>query len=152
MDVKLINPFLESVLTVAPQLGFSEVYRKDLSLVKNVEQSGVIVNIGLIGSLRGNVVFSFTDESAKGIVSKMMMGMPVEELDEMSLSALKELTNMVSGTAATLYEGVGVVGMDISIPTLITGGSLVVNLSDGMNLKAVMSLDGFLVDVIISLE
>lgn len=152
MDVKLINPFLESVLTVVPQLGFSEVFRKDLSLVKNVEQSGVIINIGLIGSLRGNVVFSFTSDSAKGIASKMMMGMSVEELDEMSLSALKELSNMVSGTAATLYEGVGVVGMDISIPTLITGESLVVNLSDGMNLKAVMSLDGFLVDVIISLE
>ena len=44
----------------------------------------------------------------------MMMGMPVTELDEMSQSALSELSNMLTASAATSFSNLGIT-IDINI-------------------------------------
>ena len=124
MDVKNINPFVESFFSIMPQLGFSEVRKGQLSLKdKDLVCSGVIMIVGIVGGIKGNVAYSLDIESAKQIASKMMMGMPVEEFGEMEKSALSELSNMLTANAVTLFSGIGVL-IDISTPTLLQGENI----------------------------
>ena len=73
--------------------------------------------IGVSGQLQGNVLYGFGSGTASAVASRMM-GEPVEELDEMSLSAIGELANMITGNAATQLATAGY-NCDISPPVLI---------------------------------
>lgn len=121
MDVKNVNPFIESFTTVMPQLGFAQTKKGNLSL-KDMElvTSGVVILVGIVGDIKGNVVYSLDIESAKKVASTMMMGMPVDEFDEMSKSAISELANMLTANAATIFSNIGT-RIDISTPTLLHG-------------------------------
>lgn len=142
MDVKFLLPFVEAIANVLPQLGFQSVSKSGLKMTKGVVNSqGVIVNIGLIGMLSGNVIYNISYESAKQVASKMMMGMPVPEFDAMAQSAVSELGNMLAANAAIALEGLGV-QIDISPPTLIVGDSFVSPDSNAQNIVVDMKVDG----------
>lgn len=121
MDVKYVNPFIDSFQLVMPQLGFNTVQVGGLSAKsKEVITSGALVIVGVVGDIKGNVVYTVDTEVAKQIASTMMMGMPVEEFDDMAKSALSELTNMLTASAVTMLADTGV-KIDISTPTLLHG-------------------------------
>jgi chemotaxis protein CheX len=58
----------------------------------------------------------------------MMMGMEVGEVDEMSQSALSELTNMLTANAATNFYNLGI-NIDISTPALFYGDNITAKMS-----------------------
>ena len=60
-----------------------------------------------------------------GIVGKMMGGMEVTELDEMSKSAIAELGNMITGNALARFEKENL-HLDISPPTVMTGKGITI--------------------------
>lgn len=121
MDVKYINPFLDSVLNVMPQLGITDIKKGKLSVKgKLINSPGVLINVGIVGDLRGNVIYGIDMECAKKIASTMMMGMPVNELNEMAQSAISELTNMLTANASIGLSDQGIT-IDISTPTLMYG-------------------------------
>jgi chemotaxis protein CheX len=121
MDDKYIKPFVDSVLTVLPQLGITDIQLGRIyERGRNLETPGIIVILGLIGDIRGNVIYGITEECASGIASVMLMGMEIPSFDEMAQSAISELTNMLTANASTEFAGVGV-NIDISTPTLMTG-------------------------------
>ncbi len=62
--------------------------------------------IGVSGSLQGNVLYGFTSGTALAIAS-VMVGEEVTALDDMSLSALGEIANMITGNAATHLAAAG---------------------------------------------
>ncbi|OYO51496.1 chemotaxis protein CheX, partial [Lachnotalea glycerini] len=129
MDIKYINPFIASFTTVMPQLGFNSIKKGNLSVKgKELISSGVIIVVGIVGAIKGNIVYVLDKEHAKKIASTMMMGMPVEELDEMAKSALSELTNMLTANAATCFSTSGI-PIDISTPTLLHGSNVTVEMS-----------------------
>ena len=121
LNVECINPFLMAATSI-----MRDTCQVDMKIgkpyVKNSEfgQDSVLIMIGVTGEMRGQVMISFTYEKALEIASKMMMGMPVTELDEMSTSAISELGNMIMGNAATLLSTKGV-GIDITPPTICRG-------------------------------
>ncbi|GFZ30686.1 chemotaxis protein CheX [Clostridium zeae] len=121
MDVKYINPFLDAFSNVFPQLGINEI-RKGSVRVKeaSVESPGVIIILGIVGDVKGNVIYTTTIDAAKSIAQIMMMGMPVPELNEMAQSAISELTNMLTANACISFEREGI-HIDISTPTLMYG-------------------------------
>ena len=53
----------------------------------------------------------------------MMMGMPVTEFDEMSKSAISEMSNMIMGNAATILYNRGI-NIDITPPSLLMGENM----------------------------
>ena len=56
--------------------------------------------IGVSGRLEGNVLYGFSGESAQSIVG-VMLGEPVSTVnDELALSAIGEIGNMITGNAA----------------------------------------------------
>lgn len=152
MDVKHVNPFVESFATVIPQLGFKGVRKGNLSVKgKDLVCSGVIIIVGIVGAIKGNVVYTMDIESAKKIASTMMMGMPILELDEMGKSALAELTNMLTATAATCFSKVGI-SIDISTPTLLYGENISVKMSSSQVLCIQLLADEIPIDINMSFE
>jgi len=67
----------------------------------------VSIAIDIFGEFVGEVVFTMEEPVGCFIASKMMGGMPVPTLDEMSQSAVSEMANMISGNVATIFFGKG---------------------------------------------
>ena len=152
MDIKYINPFIESFATVMPQLGFSDVRKDNLTLKKQeLVNTGVVIIVGIVGAIHGNVVYVLDFESAKKIVSTMMMGMPVNELDEMAQSALSELTNMLTANAATVFSSLGI-PVDISTPTLLYGNNIAIKMSSNQVLSIQLLADEIPIEVNIAFQ
>ncbi|ROR30632.1 chemotaxis protein CheX [Mobilisporobacter senegalensis] len=152
MDVKHVNPFIEAFATVIPQLGFKTVKKGNLSM-KNSEllSSGVVIVVGIVGAIKGNVVYSVAMEDAKKIASSMMMGMPVNEFDEMAQSALAELANMLTANAATCFSGLGI-SIDISTPTLLYGENISLKMSSNQVLCVQLLADDIPIEINIAFE
>lgn len=107
----------------------------------------VVIMIGVTGEMKGQIMLSFEDSVACDIAGKMMM-MPVQELDEVSTSAICELGNMIMGNASTVFSVEGI-GIDITPPTICKGNvtfkGVAANLSipvfyDGDNKKIDLNL------------
>ncbi|MCI6085504.1 chemotaxis protein CheX [Selenomonas sp.] len=152
MDAKLVNPFVSAVESVLPQMGFQPPTRSSLNVrQKNVEGLGVSVIVGFTKQLRGNVVYNMSEDTAKFIASTMMMGMPVAEFDAMAQSAISEMSNMLTATAATNLTALSL-EVDISTPSLSIGSGFHMKISDGPYLTVAMDVAGHLLEVDIAVE
>ena len=121
ISADLINPFLMATTTI-----MKNICQTDMSIgnpyVKTTEfsEESVAIMIGITGQMKGQVLMAFGYEQALQVASKMMMGMPVAELDSMATSAISELGNMIMGNAATIFSTKGIV-IDITPPTVCRG-------------------------------
>ncbi|MBP8639503.1 MAG: chemotaxis protein CheX [Oscillospiraceae bacterium] len=152
MDVKYINPFIESFSTVMPEIGFNSVRIGSLNAkTAEITSSGVIVIVGVVGAVRGNVVYTFELEAAKQIAEVMMMGEPVEELDETAKSAISELTNMLTAHAATAFSNIDIL-IDISTPTMLEGNNVEIKMSSNNVICVELFADDIPIEINISFE
>ena len=152
MDVNHVNPFMESFLNVMPQLGFSKVEKGHLSVKgKDLLSSGVIIIVGIVGAIKGNIVYSIDIENAKKIASTMMMGMPVIELDDIAKSALSEPPHMLTANAATRFSVLGI-PIDISTPTLLHGNDISLKMSSNQVLCIELLADNIPIEVNIAFD
>ncbi len=124
MKVEYINPFIKSAFEILQQVA-SLNPKKGKLVMKNkpVASYGVSVLVGVVGEVKGQVAYSLSEETAMKLASRMMMGMPVEEFDEMAKSAISELANMITGNASTSLSAGGL-DVDIAPPTLVTGSDV----------------------------
>lgn len=130
VNVDLINPFISAAQSVLRDL--SQITTKvGKPYLKNPEYEGEVLTIiiGITGELRGQVIFSMLEGEACSIASKMMMGMPVPELNDMAKSAVSEMTNMILGNAATIFSTKGTT-VDITPPNLVLGSNMSFTVSD----------------------
>ncbi|BCG60718.1 chemotaxis protein CheX [Paenibacillus sp. URB8-2] len=125
MKAEVINPFLESarvvieqVIQVSPSTGNLGI--KDIELFDN----HIWIKVGMTGELSGDIVFGIAEHVALRMVSAMMGGYPIAEMDEMGQSAISELGNMISGNASTMLSNQGVV-VDITPPQVLKSENLV---------------------------
>jgi chemotaxis protein CheX len=119
MKAEVINPFLESarivieqVIQVSPSTGILGI--KDIELIDN----HIWIQVGMTGQLSGNIIFGIAEQVALKMVSVMMGGYVITEMDEMGQSAISELGNMISGNASTILSNQGV-SVDITPPKLM---------------------------------
>lgn len=119
MKAEVINPFLESARTVIEQL-IQVSPSTGILGIKNVEliQGHIWIQIGMTGQLSGNIVFGIEENVALRMVSVMMGGYVLTEMDEMGQSAISELGNMISGNASTILSNQGVT-VDITPPKIV---------------------------------
>lgn len=124
MKVEFINPFIKATTDVLKTLtNLDFITGKPYIKASPYAAKDVIIIVGITGEIRGQAVITMDTEFAKKMASMMMMGMPVEELDELSKSALSELGNMVMGNSATLLFNNGI-NVDITPPSLMVGEKL----------------------------
>jgi chemotaxis protein CheX len=119
VKAEVINPFLESarsvieqVIQISPSVG--SLGLKDIT----PGREHLWIEIGMSGHFTGMVVFGLREEVALRIVSAMMGGFVLTEMDEMGQSAISELSNMISGNASTILSSQGFV-VDITPPKLV---------------------------------
>lgn len=76
-------------------LEFSEVGE----MIGGEEQIMAGVFLGVKGDITGSMMFMVEEESARHLIAKMTMGMlpPGSEFEEMGMSAMKELGNIITG-------------------------------------------------------
>lgn len=118
MKKEHVNPFIKASIDVLAQttgLLFStrQPFLKDSPFMAD----NILISLGITGELKGNVVISMAEETSKEIASRMMMDIPVMELNDLAKSALCELGNMILGNVATLFFNEGT-KIDITPPTL----------------------------------
>jgi len=148
----MIKPFTAAVTDILPQLGFQSVTEKGITIkCKKIIASGVVVTLGIVGDKKGNVVYTIDKEGAKNIASIMMMGMPVEELDDMAKSALSELSNMLTANAGINFSNDGIT-VDISVPTLMYGDDIELSMNKDEIICAEFDVDGIKLEISIALD
>jgi chemotaxis protein CheX len=151
MDVNYINPILNSFASIMPQLGLANVAKKGMSLKgRFIESPGVMIIVGIIGDIKGNVIYGLSLNDAKKIASTMMMGMPVDKFDELAQSAISELTNMLTATVATNFSNDNI-NINISTPTLVHG-EFTANASSDKVVCVEMGVNEMTIQVNISME
>ncbi len=153
MKTDYMQPFIDASTMVINQVtGFTvsngEIYEKE----KPYLSDHIIVLIGMTGQISGNVVIAFEKETAFALASAMMMGMPVNELDEMASSALGELCNMILGNAVTLLSQKDIV-IDITPPGILTGDNMKLSIHKSNIISVPLNLnDGHKLEIDISYE
>lgn len=141
IDVRHINPFLqssisivESVTSVKMTVGKPE--KTDFAF----KEQTYAIQVGVVGEMKGQVILALSEDNAKDVASRMMFGMPVTELDEMSCSALNELSNMIMGNTATVFSTLGIL-IDITPPLAVHGSDLKLK-TDIEGIKVPLLFDG----------
>ncbi len=120
-----LNPFLISAKQVLQQVCQIDVQFGPMSKDSfSVTGEPLFIMLGITGEISGQVCVVMGMNTAKDIASRMMMGMPVMELDDMARSALSELGNMIMGNAATLLFNNNI-SIDITPPTLLIGSAII---------------------------
>ncbi|OOM16384.1 chemotaxis protein CheX [Clostridium saccharobutylicum] len=151
MVVNYINPIIDSFKNVMPQLGLNDIKENDIKLKERLINSpGVMIIIGLMGDIKGNIIYGINEIDAKKIASVMMMGMPVEEFNELAQSAISELINMLTANVATNFSGQNI-SVNISTPTLIYG-KFTANASSDKVICIPININETTIEVNISLE
>ena len=119
MKAEYINPFLESARMVIEQMIQIRPSTGKLSLkdIKFVDHH-MWIQIGISGQMNGDIIFGLSESVALRIISAMMGGFTITEIDEMGKSAISELGNMISGNASTMLYNQGV-HVDITPPRVI---------------------------------
>ena len=90
MEVAYINPFIEASSNVLTQFGIEITTGKIHLKTSPVLGGKVSIIIGVTGMLRGQVLFNLEKDVALKVASSMMGGVPVDDFDELSKSAISE--------------------------------------------------------------
>ncbi len=94
--------------------------------------------IGITGRLAGRVLYDMNESTAMNIAG-VMIGETLTEVTPMTRSAIGEFTNIISGNAATILKERGY-AVDITPPTVITGGQMSLTDFGEMNVTLVVPL------------
>ena len=112
-----LNTFSDSALDVMEKMaGFSANDIEEQFVSNKRVQGDIFVEIGLIGDLKGRIIFGFSKELAFKLIEIMTFVEPAE-IDELVCSALAELSNITCGNAATALTEHGKV-CDIKTPVV----------------------------------
>ncbi len=124
MNIEYINPFIEASQTVLKQIAGLDAKLGKVHLKESPYKSDcVVIMVGLTGKMRGQAMFTMGLNVALEIASSMMGGMSVNTLDEISKSAISELTNMILGNTATILYNKGI-AIDITPPSFLMGENM----------------------------
>lgn len=122
MDVNIINQFIIAADEVFKQVANISLKKEKVQFFETGEKFHVNVAtlIGLTGELKGQIVFALNEPMAMKFASAIMMGMPVEEFNEMAESGVCEMANMIAGAAGRHLQEIGYT-CDLTVPSLVRG-------------------------------
>lgn len=130
MNVEYLNPIIKASIFVLKEACQTEgKVGKPYLTQTSYEDEVFIVMLGITGQLHGQVFMAMDTKIAMSIASRMMMGMPVNDLGDMARSALGELMNMMMGNAMTYFSQNNII-LDITPPTMFVSTDLQLNVGD----------------------
>jgi chemotaxis protein CheX len=128
MKVEFVNPFIQAASEVLDSELGSETQRGELRLQKSAFTTDeVTALVGVTGGVSGMVLYSMSQQTAMGIVSKMM-GQQCQDFDALAQSGIGELGNVITGRASVLLSEAGYAS-NITPPALVVGkGTMITTL------------------------
>lgn len=140
-NVEYMNPFLAAAKSVMNDICQIQTEMGKPFITKTVfEGDKFVIMVGITGMLTGQVILSMSNETACDIASRMMMGMPVPELNDMASSAVSELSNMILGNAATIFSTKNII-IDITPPSVLLGKDMEITVSDSKTICVPLTYD-----------
>jgi chemotaxis protein CheX len=123
LDAAIVNQFVASTQVVLRDYFSIQILGngapRAVKGADSLEQFNIA--LGLTGDLEGHLLLGYQSSVALS-VARAMIGNPLyPQLDEMCISALSELANMVGGTTATKLAGMGYV-CNLAPPAVIAAG------------------------------
>ncbi len=110
MDLRYINPFVASAVSVIDQAVGITARKKQIYIAKGKESlGGVSIFFNIIGDVEGQIIFDLPP-GISTVIAKEMVGLNLQEVvdddenKELFKSAITELGNMISGNAITRLE------------------------------------------------
>jgi chemotaxis protein CheX len=121
MNVKYINPLLESTINVLSTMAMIEAKPGQPSLKEGNKVLGDVTGkIALSGEqTNGSLAISFSTASILNI-SEKMLGETVDSIDEGIVDLVGEITNIITGGAKRLYSDQGI-EFDLTRPSMLIG-------------------------------
>ncbi len=115
MPSKCYVPFLQATCNVFElMLDLSDI--SDLPADTFACEEELDISIEIVGDLVGEVVYRFPSETSLNIVS-IMSGMEMDKMDDFVISAISEISNIISGNVLTMLA-VDDLACDIRPPRL----------------------------------
>ena len=120
MDVRYINPFVESVDSVFSMMVGLKAERSAVKLTDGSANGDTAITgvIGISGALNGVVVLRLPSRTAIALASRML-GTSVAEMGADVFDAISELTNMVAGSAKAKFDVHP--PLQLGLPTIVQG-------------------------------
>lgn len=119
MKEEWVNSFLAPAKLVwEKELGQTLELSSAQMVSNQYETEDITAIIGVSGRLQGNVLYGFSEETSKSITNVMLGEDPGQISNEMGLSAIGEIANIITGNAATTLAELGY-SCDISPPVVI---------------------------------
>jgi len=120
METKFSNIFIDSWNTVIESFSSRQIMSADVRLTREYADAnrGISACIGIIGDIDGQISMSMNAETGKALASEMLGGMEIMEVDEMVISAVGELCNMIMGNACSTITSSNT-NVDITPPTVV---------------------------------
>lgn len=99
MKAEYVNPVFKAISEVFKAMLDIEVSRGEVDAAGGGRQE-VDIRIDLKGDVSGSILFQFPQETTLQIV-QIMSGMEMKKLDDFVTSAMGEMSNIISGNAAS---------------------------------------------------
>lgn len=148
MEIK--SAIVEAVVEMFQMFGLSVLLKEDTFENHQFPGEYISVLIGLTEALKGNVIMGFNKSTACSIVSAMMGGVNITELDFMAQSALGEFANMTLGSAIVKLKPDKVI--NLSPPTVAIAEDISLTVSSNNSNKLIFQLDEDLFNIIVSTD
>jgi chemotaxis protein CheX len=123
MRIEYINPFVEAAFDILSEVLQTPVKRGQLYLKKLGESmKGVAILIGVVGNMKGRIIFDMTEETAIKIASKLN-NEEFKDFNAMAQSTIAELANIITGRSVTRLEKEKM-AFNFTPPTIISGSNM----------------------------
>ncbi|MEE8059386.1 MAG: chemotaxis protein CheX [Pseudomonadales bacterium] len=127
MNVKYINPLLESTINVLSTMAMVEATPGKPSIKNGSKPLGAITGmIDLSGKqVHGSLAISFSTLAILHITKKMLSE-TVDSIDDTVVDVVGEIINMITGSAKRIYSEEGM-DFELTLPTVIVGTDKPIN-------------------------
>lgn len=112
---KLINARIDMKVPKVEMVGFQEL----ATIIGSEEDIMAAVLVTLSEDIEGMMMFMLDKNSARFLISQLMMGMDIgvsEEFTEIELSALSEIGNIITGSYLSALSGLLQMNINMSVP------------------------------------
>jgi len=152
MNVEFLNPIIKASTFVLQQAcNVTAKVGKPYLTQTSYEDENFVVMLGITGQLHGQVLLVMGVDVACNLASKMMMGMPVNELNDMAKSALGELMNMTMGNAMTFFSQKEIL-LDITPPTMFVSSELTLSVGDSRMICIPIEFEGAKIELNVAIK
>lgn len=151
MRADIINPFYKSAKEILELEIGTKCKRGELSLASSkwtTQEITVILNI--IGQVRGTFLIGMSEETGKKI-AEVMIGEPVTGINELTVSALAELGNIIAGRALAGLESIGFLA-DITPPMFLYGRKAYISTLDRRRIQIPLEAELGIIELSVALE